>query len=941
MMRNRWVIALFLGCFVASLLGTRASAAEKADEIAFFEAKIRPVLVQHCYKCHSAESQAKKTWKGGLLLDSREGIRTGGETGPAVVPGDVKASLLIKALRQEDFAMPPTGKLPDTVIADFEQWVRSGAADPRDGKAPLGGGIDLERGRKFWSFRPPKKLPPPVVKDATWPRSDIDRFIAARLESAKLQPVADADPYTLVRRVYFDLIGLPPTADELTTFVQQFTSSPQHENRQKVYEALIDQLLAAPQFGERWGRHWLDVARYAESTGQTPVGIYRYAWRYRDYVIDAFNSDKPYDLFVREQVAGDLLSSDTPEQRNERLVATGFLAIGPRNLAENNPLQYVMENVNEQIETIGQAFLGMSIGCARCHDHKFDPIPASDYYALAGILRSSELMVGPAAQRGYFGKPSQLLSLELRESNPQFAAYQAFLQQESALIGQMDSAVEEIGQIEPQIASTVARVGGARNLTSANLRGVLASKMPAQAAGVLSPEAEKKRAEMVRQGLATLKELNEIKSRKPGVAVDSKEFKELQQKETELNSRIEKLKVEYQALMKTATKPPITMVKQTPSAPAESESKAALRAAELKTRLSSLVGELEQLRRKNPAPVAMGVKEAERPQDSPLYTRGNIESPGPNVPRGFLQVVHLAESPAVPGNACGRKELGEWLTRPDHPLTARVMVNRIWQHLFGAGIVSTPNDFGQLGEAPTHPELLDYLAVRFQEEGWSIKRMIRTIMLSRVYQLSTAHNEANLAGDPENRLLGRANRRRLEVEAIRDAMLSIGGQLDRERPTSSPLSNLGMDLIERKLRQEGPVVDPSIYPTNHRTIYIPIIREEEPRLLALFDFPNTGAAAGQRSATSVATQALFMMNNPFVSEQARHTAERLLKTDGLDAANRVDLAYRLILSRPADEREQAEGADYVNAFRGGKNTIDAWTNFCQVLFASAEFRHLN
>ncbi len=304
-------------------------------------------------------------------------------------------------------------------------------------------------------------------------------------------------------------------------------------------------------------------------------------------------------------------------------------------------------------------------------------------------------------------------------------------------------------------------------------------------------------------------------------------------------------------------------------------------------------------------------------------------------------MIQLAESPVVPGNASGRKELGEWLTRPDHPLTARVMVNRIWQHLFGEGIVSTPNDFGQMGEPPTHPELLDYLVVRFQEEGWSIKRMIRSIMLSRVYQLSTEHHEANLAADPKNRLLWRANRRRLEVEAIRDAMLSIGGQLDVERPTSSPLSKLGMDLIQRPLRQDGPAVDPSIYPTNHRTIYIPIIREEEPRLLALFDFPNTGAANGRRSATSVATQALFMMNNRFVSEQARRTAERLLKADGPGTPERVDLAYRWILSRPADDREQAEGTAYVKAFRDGKDPMDAWTNFCQALLASAEFRHLN
>lgn len=967
MMRNRAVVAGLFCCVTVLSFGASAVAADDKEALAFFEAKIRPVLVEHCYKCHSAEAQTKNNWKGELLLDSREGTRVGGKTGPAVVPGDVKASLLISALRQEEFAMPPSAKLSDAVIADFEQWVRNGAADPRDGQAPLAAkGIDLERGRKFWSFQPLKKSPPPQVQDAAWPRNEIDRFVAARLDTAGLHPVADADPYTLVRRVYFDLTGLPPTAEEVADFVSEFSSSPdlpvsrsaakERESgrtgeREKAYEALVDKLLASPQFGERWGRHWLDVARYAESTGQTPVGIYRYAWRYRDYVVDAFNHDKPYDQFVREQIAGDLLTSDTREQRNERLIATGFLAIGPRNLAENNPLQYVMENVNEQIETISQVFLGLSVGCARCHDHKFDPIPAADYYALAGILRSSELMIGPAAPRGYFGKASKLLTLEMRESDPQYAAHQAALQQETELIAQMEKNVDEIGKIEPQVVATVAKVGGVSGLTSANLRGVLAAKMSAKSSGnstaMLSPEAEKKRAELVRVGTIDFKELNKLKERKAGLATDSQEYRDLRQMEIELTARLEKIKADYEAVMKSATAPamktssPMVMVKETQSTPESKDAATTASVDKLKAELATLVGELEQLRRKHPAPAAMGVGEAERPQDSPLYTRGNIESPGETVPRGFLQVVHVADYPVVPSNACGRKELADWLTRPDHPLTARVMVNRIWQHLFGAGLVATPNDFGSTGEPPTHPELLDFLAVRFQDEGWSVKQMIRTIMLSRAYRLSTAHDEANLAGDPENRLLWRANRRRLEVEAIRDAVLAIGGQLDLERPTVSPLANVDKDLIERKLRQDGPSVDPSIYATNHRTIYIPIIREEEPRLLTLFDFPNTTAANGQRSTTSVATQALFMMNNPFVIEQARHAAERLLDVDGLSSAKRVDLAYRRILSRPADEREQTEGAAYIDAFRDGTKPVEAWTNFCQILLSGAEFRHLN
>lgn len=418
-----------------------------AEQVAFFEKKIRPALVTHCYKCHSAEGDK---FKGGLLLDTREGIRKGGETGPAVVPGDLKASLLIQAIRYQDdnLKMPPKQKLPDDVIADLETWVRMEAPDPREGAAKrVKTEIDIEKGRQFWAFQPPKKFAPPSVKDTSWPRSAADRFLLAEMEAKGLKPVEEADRLTLLRRVYFDLIGLPPTPEEIDAFLKDET--------EQAFEKVVDKLLASKQFGERWGRHWLDVVRFAESSGKTANFAYPNAWRYRDYVIASFNADKPYDQFVREQLAGDLLPTRDDKQRAERFIATGFLAIGPKSHNERNPQQFNLDLVDEQIDATFVAFQGLTVACARCHDHKFDPIPTKDYYALAGIFRSTLTCYGTVrtVQSNF---PSPLIDLPKNADAPS-AVEPLTVARRSTLEKQLRDLRDQMQQLPPgQRMGTVA-----------------------------------------------------------------------------------------------------------------------------------------------------------------------------------------------------------------------------------------------------------------------------------------------------------------------------------------------------------------------------------------------------------------------------------------------------------------------------------------------------
>ncbi len=824
----------FLALLLLSLSAVPALSAQppsSKEAIDFFEKRVRPVLAANCYNCHSANTNARS----GLRVDDRNGLLQGGSGGPAVVPGHPEKSRLIRAVSHTDarLKMPPEKRLSDEQIADLTRWIADGAAWPTV-RLPTSFGktsAEYERlRREHWAWQPLQRAAPPVVKDADWPRDDIDRFILAKLETQNLRPAADADRLTLLRRVTFDLTGLPPTPDEMEAV--------QHAKSANWYETVVDRLLASPAFGERWGRHWLDVARYGESTGSARNLPYPHAWRYRDYVIDAFNADKPYNRFVTEQVAGDLLPADSPRQRDELLIATGFLALGVKDVNQRFKVRYVMDNIDEQIDAVSRGFLGLTASCARCHDHKFDPIPQADYYALAGIFHSTDLCAGLRNKMGGGGldyyDPAMHVRLSTQKPPPP---------------------PEQVAEVKKQFDKAKAEWDGIRG----------------------TPE-----------GLA---------------------------------------------------KGPDGMPKQRP----------------YRLKFEKLQGELAALT--DPArrgEVTLGVRESKTIADTELRVRGEAEKLGPTVPRGFLSLLPVPDAPKVNPSQSGRLELARWLTSDKNPLAARVMVNRVWHHLFGVGLVASVDNFGITGEKPSHPELLDHLAARFVREGWSVKKLIRTIVLTRAYQLGPDAPRSNLDADPGNRLVWRHSPRRLAAEEIRDAMLTAGGTLDRSRPLGSP----AMDLPVVELRNNGPeakkLLDQAAASVR-RSVYLPLLRTITPPCLEVFDFAEQGMVTGSRDATTVAPQALYMLNDPFVLRQSRALAARLLARPNDDDTARITLAYRLALARPATPREidraRAYIADYESAARSlpPPNPANpaqpspreaAWASFCQALFACAEFRYL-
>ena len=829
---------------VASLLFVMAGSLQAADNAKgfdFFEKHIRPVLVANCYQCHSASS---KELKGELRLDTREGLRKGGESGAAIIPGKPDESLLIQAMKHEDgMEMPPKQKLPDNVIADFVKWVELGAPDPRKPNvSTVGGKINVLEARKFWAFQPPKITPPPAVKDAAWPKSDIDRYLLAEMEEKQLAPVKDADRTTLIRRVYFDLIGLPPTPEQIDAFVT--SQDP------KALEKVIDELLAKPQFGERWGRHWLDVARYGESTSKERNIPYPYAWRYRDYVYDSFNKDKPYDQFVREQIAGDLLTAKNDEQRNEMLTATGFLTLGPKSLNTKNNEQYRMDMADEQLDVATRGVMALSVACARCHDHKFDPIPTADYYSLVGIFRSTDVLGGvkPGNNKtGYSGDYAHLVS-----SSHKSGMSAADRKRLAELNVELDKAKEALQELRVEARKAVANSGNGKAAKNAKAKGKAAlDKLPQRF---------------------------------------QQQLKKGQQRIAELNDEI--------------------------------------RSIENKSGGSG--GE----------PV-MAVCDSANPNDCRINIRGEVTYLGDVAPRGFLKVLTFPQTPEINPKQSGRMQLATWMTSRHNPLTARVMANRVWYHLFGRGIVPTVDNFGALGEMPSNQALLDYLAVQFMDHGWSVKGLVRGIMLSRAYQLSSEHNDANYAVDPDNTLVWRMNRRRLDAEAIRDSVLAVAGSLDLKRPQGSPTQQIDGEIGRRAK------TDALLKEVTYRSAYLPIVRGMVPEFLSLFDVADAELVTGQRDVTTIAPQALYMMNNSLVLQQAEKTASNLLSDSRLTGdTDRVDYAFRLLLGHLPDARQKTEVLKFINEYqtmfpsnmKPDQRRLEAWTSVCQTLMASAEFR---
>jgi cytochrome c553 len=860
-------------------------AADPESGVAFFEKKVRPLLVDNCYVCHSADTNSK----GGLRVDDRNGLLQGGNSGPAVVPGKPEESLLLQAVRHADGVpkMPPKKKLTDEQLADLVSWIKEGAAWP-EVKIPTSLGktnANYDKLRKeHWAWQPLGPALVPNVQDKAWPIDDIDRFLLSKLEAKGLKPVDEATRVDLIRRVTFDLTGLPPTPEEIDAFLND--ASPE------AFPKVVDRLLASPAYGERWGRHWLDVARFGESTGSSRNLPLPHAWRYRDYVINAFTMDKPYDQFITEQVAGDLLPAESAEDREENIIATGFLAVGVKDVNQRFKVRYVMDNVDEQIDAVSRSFLATTASCARCHDHKFDPIPTTDYYALAGIFRSTDLCAGLRNKMG----------------------------------------------------------GGGLDYYDTEML----INLDEQAKGGPDPELQKKIAEAKKAFEDARKEFQAIQGTPEGLAKGPDGFP----KQRPFRLKMQKKQAEYAALSDPAAK----------------------------------------------GRIALGVRDAKTVADTEVRIRGEAEKLGPVVPRGFLTLLQFADQPKVNPSQSGRLELARWLTSEQNPLTPRVMANRVWQHLFGEGLVQSVDNFGVTGDTPSHPELLDHLAHRFVAEGWSVKKLIRAVVLTRAYRLGSETSETNFAVDPANRLVWRHAPRRLEAEEIRDAALAASGKLDRTRPEASPAKDLKVVELPNNGTIARGIIEKA-QTSKHRSLYLPLLRGITPTSLEVFDFAEQGMVTGRRDTTTVATQALYLLNDPFVRRQSLNLAERVLDQPGRDDASKVDLAYRLTLGRSATpteiERVQAYVAEFEAEFArqaeedresdakkpavvvakveaettnpGNGNAIApktppppvnpdevipvdtpvqeevikardaktaAWASFCQALFGSAEFRYI-
>lgn len=825
----------FLRLSLWALIVNFAIAGEAIDD-AYFEKQIRPLLIEHCYECHSASSHSLG---GQLRLDHQVGWEVGGDSGPAIVPGDVEASRLVQAVRYDgDLQMPPSGRLPDELVEKLERWIAGGAPDPRDKEMSL---PDVPRprpsdpiaGRQHWAFRPLEVKPLPTALRRDWARGPIDRWVLSRLEAEQLRPVEDATPRHLMRRLVVQLTGLPPTVSELDAL--------ERDGRPDRWDRLVDRLLSSSAFGERFGRHWLDLARYADSNGLDENFLFREAWRYRNYVIDAVNADLPLDRLALEQLAGDLLPFDSIDQRDRQRIAAGFLVIGPKVLLGNEEQRQRLEVADEQVDTIGRTFLAQTVGCARCHDHKFDPIPTSDYYALAGIMTSTQVM----EMRWMLGE--QRVMERLVGLGPEG--------------DRSDDAYEQFFRELPQLRERVSRAKSA---------------------------------------LEWVKQEN------------------------------------WTELERVAKEHPDTLAAEVTDKSVSREAREAAQAA--------WVASLEARLAKHPRIPSRAMIPADRAEVSNESIRlaGQVDRIGAQVPRGFLQVLMSDSSTSIPPTSSGRVQLAQWLFDTEHgagQLTARVMANRLWHHLMGRGLVATVDNFGRTGETPSHPELLDYLAHRLIASNWSIKAVVREIVLSRTFGLATSFEANHFAADPENRLLWRAHRRRLDPESLRDALLSLSGKLDR-RPMQSTVSYLGDQAtgVGENVRRR------TDFPC--RSVYLPVIRNDLPELFEVFDFANPHTTTGARPQTTVAPQALFLLNSDLVMDCASALANDAVAqcTEGSERAVLADLFERVILERPEDEELEMlhtylknEEAELSAAGDSDARRL-AWTRTCHALFALSRFQ---
>jgi hypothetical protein len=906
------------------------SPAPTSEQVEFFEAKVRPVLAESCQKCHGATKQAS-----GLRVDSREALLEGGDNGPAVVPGDPSKSLLVQAVRRthEDIKMPPKGPLPAEAVEALADWVKAGAPWPK-GRQASAAKADDDPAATHWAFRPVKPVAPPPVKTPGWARTPVDAFILARLEQAGLTPSPEADKRTLVRRATFDLTGLPPTPAEVDAFV--------NDPAPDAYERLIDRLLASPRYGERWGRHWLDVARYADTKGYvfTEERRYPYAYTYRDYVIRSFNVDKPFDRFLVEQLAADRLAGE-PGSDPGALAALGYVTLGRRFL--NNQADII----DDRIDVVCRGMMGLTVACARCHDHKFDPIPTEDYYSLYGVFAST---AEPADPPEIPGAVPEGLARDFREKiAAKQKAVDAYLESKRAeirddlaknLAGYLRTAAENGfdargGKISAGRARSLAPrwkryaddtrgkpdpVMSAWHAFAALPAGEFAAKAPDLAKSLCdTPDPKRPVNHVLARALAENppKSLADLAERYGSVLAEA----ERRWREAEKSGAKSLPDADWEQLRQAlhGENGVLTFTAEAPQRWLNQSER---------NQLNKLTGALTTIKATHPGspPRAMALVDAPSPVEPRVFLRGNPGRPGKAVPRQFLKVAAgPSRKPFAQGS--GRLELARAIASADNPLTARVFVNRVWLQHFGAGLVTTPSDFGVRSDPPSHPELLDWLADDFVRHGWSVKHLQRRVLLSAAYRQQSLGRPECFAKDPENRLLWKFNRRRLEFEAARDALLAASGSLDPA-------------MFGRPVAITAPP-----FP-GRRTVYGFIDRQNLDGVYRTFDFASPDASSPRRFVTTVPQQALFLMNSPFALEQAKHLAARP-EVSGASAGERVEMFYRLLFGRAPDARERSLGEAFVARLeRAGTlgpspSALSPWEAYAQVLLLTNEFMFMD
>ncbi len=848
---------------------TFATAATPVDSNEFFELKVRPVLASRCYACHT---DAKS---GGLQLDSREHVLKGGNSGPAIVPGNPDGSLLIQAIRQTHprIKMPPGGKLADDDIANIAAWVKSGATWP-SGPSKAPSYVITKAQRDFWSFRPVVESKTPEVKNAKWAHNDVDRFVLAKLEAKGLEPVRAADRRTLIRRAYLDLTGLPPTPQEVDAFTAD--KSPD------AFAKIVDRLLASPQYGERWGRYWLDVARYSDdklnSTQEEP---YPNAFRYRDWVIAAFNNDMPYNQFVKAQIAGDQLPD-----KDKYEAGLGFYALSP-------------EFQDDRVDATTRGFMGLTVACAQCHNHKFDPIPQSDYYSLLGIFNNTQLGEIPLAPKDVVDRyAAAKKKLDARQKQiDDFLRVQTDSLSEILAARTADYMLAASGDrpdpaLDTETLERWRKYLGSPDKDHPYLKPWFAAK---------TPEARRKAAGDFQTLVLAINDEKKLIDEKNHITLGLNPNREDLSQANLLSLERDRFVVWENVFGDRG----ITHY-------GDGKIDRFL-AGQWKERLDTLRAELAADRKALPAqyPFLQVIEDKPKFTEQHVWLRGDRNNPGDPAPPHFVSIL-CADAPKRFTQGSGRLELADAIADPSNPLTARVMVNRIWQHHFGQGIVRTPSNFGEQGDRPANPELLDYLAAEFVKNGWSIKKLQRTIMLSATYQLSAEPNAKDAAADPEDRLCWRYSRQRLDAESLRDDMLFVSGKLDLKQ------GGLAEQISDKNTR---------------RTVYCFVSRRKLDPTLALFDFPNPINTSEQRIPTNVPLQRLYFMNNDWVIAEAKAFAARL---DAPDDSKKIDEAYRLLFQRAPAPDEKKLGLAFLRE-AGDK----AWAEYAQVLMTSNEFQFLD